>query len=435
MAVTFNGLVSGLDTGALIDGLVAAERTSATVLERKQSDLTAQKSIVSSLSSALASLGNLAKGMDLVSEVQPRTATASDAKVSVATSSSAATSATDVRVTSLAAAKVTQSKALATNGAGVLGSGGVTITVGGVAKAVSWTSADSLDAIATRINDAGAGVTASVLHDGTAYRMVLAANQTGTAGAPTFVDNGDTLDFSNAANVKVPEANAALTINGIPITRSSNTITDAVPGLTLTLNATHAVSDPTTKVSVAQDHKATTAKVKALVDSFNAVNNALHVQLDYTGTKKGSNTLFGDSTLRQLQTQLGSLASSSYGSSNLGALGITRDKAGAMTLDETKLTAALNANPNALADIFVTNGFSSQLSTLTDNYTRAGDGFFAAKTKSLTDRHGALQVQIDRIHRSADALQTRLEKQFGALEQAMSQLQSQSSSMIAMMSR
>jgi flagellar hook-associated protein 2 len=424
--ITFTGLASGLDTGALIDQLVAAEKIPADTLTSRQSDLSTQKSIVSTLSSQLAALGAAARGMDLASELSPRVATVSDSHLAVAVSSAAAAAAHTMRVKQLAAAQVTSSKTFASPAAGALGAGGLSITVAGTTKSVSWTATDSLDDIATKITNANAGVSASVLFDGSAYRLVVTATVTGTAAAPTFVDTGDGLDLSNAANIKVPPKDAIVTIDGFDVTRPGNVIADALAGVTLTLSSPAAVSDPDTKVVVGLDNKALTDKVKGLVDAYNKLNASLHVQLDFTGTKKGTNTLFGDSTLRQLQGQLATVMSSAYGTSNLGALGISRDKTGAMTLDETKLAAALASDSDAVAKVFVTGGFATAVATLADSYTTSGTGLFAAKTESLTNRSTALQQQIDRITKNADMLRTRLEKQFGALEEAMSALQSQS---------
>ena len=95
--------------------------------------------------------------------------------------------------------------------------------------------------------------------------------------------------------------------------------------------------------------------------------------------------------------------------------------------------SAVASNPNAVSSLFVDNGFASAVTTMADSYTLSGTGVFAAKTQSLTDRHSVLQTQIDRINRSADDLQERLEKQFNALEQAMSSLTSQSSQLLAML--
>jgi flagellar hook-associated protein 2 len=433
-AITFGGLSSGLDTGSLIEKLVAADRAAASPLVSKQSAINTQKSIVSSLSTSLAALGTAVRGLDAATELKPLGVTVSDARVSVAVSSGAQASVHDLRVKSLAAAHVTQSKAFTGNGAGVAGDGGLDIAVGGTTKSIAWTSADSLADIASRINGAGAGVTASVVNtSGTTYRLVLAAKDTGTAAAATFVDSGSSLDLAVAANELVAASDAVVNVNGIDITRPKNVIADALAGVTLTLNSVHLAADPAAKATVSLDQKSLNSKVKAVVDAYNAVNSALHVQLDYTGTTKGANTLFGDSTLRALQSSLGAMMGSSFGGGTLADVGITRDKTGAMTFDESKLTAALGANPDALANLFVTNGFASAVSTLTDSYTTSGTGIFAAKTEGLTGRVTALQTQIDRINRNADALQTRLDKQFAALEKAMSSLQGQASQLMAIL--
>jgi flagellar hook-associated protein 2 len=170
-----------------------------------------------------------------------------------------------------------------------------------------------------------------------------------------------------------------------------------------------------------------------MVAAYNGVNSALHVQLDYTGTKKGTNSLVGDTALRQLQSQLGQVMSNAYGTTSLSAIGISRDRTGAMTLDESKLTAAVAANPDAVGDLFVSNGFATAVTTLADSYTLSGTGVFATKSQALTDRHTSLQSRIDRINRNADDMQSRLEKQFAALEQAISSLQSQSGQLLAML--
>jgi flagellar hook-associated protein 2 len=425
-AITFTGLASGLDTSSLIDQLVSVERSAATSVSTRKSNLEAQKSVINSISSALSSLATAARALDLDSEVKPRAAAVSDSRVAVAASAGASPGVHEVRVQSLAAAQVTQSRSFSSTAAGVLAAGGVDITVAGTTKSITWTASDSLDAIATRINDANAGVAASVVRVAdSSYRLVVTAKDTGIANAPAFVETGDTLGLADPANVKVAAANAQVTIDGIAITRSTNVISDAVTGLTFTLGSPHGAGDASSKVTVSLDQAALTDKLKKLVDAYNAVNNALHGQLDYTGTKKGENTLFGDSTLRGLQSALAAVASNTYGDSGLSAIGLSRDRSGTLTLDAAKLTEALGNDPGAVSKIFITNGFATAVTSLVDRYTRA-DGLLAAKTQSLNDRQKVLQTRIDRINANADELRARLEKQFSALEDAMSKLKSQS---------
>jgi flagellar hook-associated protein 2 len=215
-----------------------------------------------------------------------------------------------------------------------------------------------------------------------------------------------------------------ISIDGIDVTRSTNSITDALPGATLTLNSEHLTTDPDAKATVSLDTKELTTKVQRVVDAYNTVNNALRVQLEYNGRPRGENTLFGDSMLRGMQTALAATVSSGYGESNLAALGITRDKAGAMTLDSAKLVDAVAKDPDAMSRLFVTDGFARSMTALTDRYVGA-DGLLANKTTALTARQKVMQQQIDSINTNADNLQGRLEKQFTALEQAISKLRSQ----------
>jgi flagellar hook-associated protein 2 len=262
---------------------------------------------------------------------------------------------------------------------------------------------------------------------------MVSATQTGTANAPQFTETGDGLGLSDPANVQVAAQDAKVTIDGVKdITRSSNVISDAVPGLTFTLVSPQAATDPDTQVSVGLDTNAITSQLNSLVSAYNAVNSALHGQLDYTGTTAGTDTLFGDSTLRQLQGALSTVMTGAYGpntasANSLGAIGLTVAKDGSLSLDTTALDNALATNPNAVSDLFVSGGFANAMTTLTDAYTAPVDGFFASKTQSLTDQISSLQTEADQVNARADALQTQLQNQFDNLETLMSSLKSQSS--------
>lgn len=420
--ISFSGLVSGLDSASLIDQLVAAEKSGATTLASRQSDLNTQKSIVGSLSSVLSSLGSLARGMTDASALAPRTASSSDSHISVTASATANVMTHSVRVDSLAAAGVSSSREFATSGAGVAGAGGLSITVEGTTKSISWTASDSLASIASKINDASAGASAAVLFDGTNYRLVVTAAKSGTAADPTFVESGTALGMT----VKVPANDAHVRIDGIDITRATNVIDDVVTGVTFTLSSAHALGETASTADITLDRTALKKKLTDFVAAYNSVNSALHVQLDYTGTKKGTNTLFGDSTLRQLQSSLATQLGSEFGGLTLSSVGISRDKTGAMTFDPAALEGALAKDSRVVDKLFSSGGLAASLQTLSDAYTRAGDGAFAAKTKNLESRYKTLQSQIERINSRADAMRSQLEKQFTAMERALSAFQSQS---------
>jgi flagellar hook-associated protein 2 len=417
----------------MVSQLVAAEKVPADTLASKQSDLSSQKSIIGSISLAMSNLSTAAKALDLDSEVKPLSATVSGSNVAVAVSAGATPGPHAIRVNSLAASQVTQTRSFTSSAAGALGDGGVDITVGGTTKSISWSASDSLADVADRINAAGAGVTASLMKvDDTSYRLVMTAKDTGTAKAPTFVDHGDGLDLSNSANTKRLAKDASVTIDGVDVTRGSNTVSDALPGMTLTLNSVTAADAPDTVATVALDTKSLGDKLQSFVSAYNAINASLHNQLDYNGTTKGTNTLFGDSTLRGIQASLASMMSSAYGGSNLSIIGITRDKTGLMSFDSTKMAAALTKDPNAVSTIFVSGGLAGGLTKSVDAYTATG-GILQAKTDGMTARSKMYQTEIDRINANADALQIRLEAQFTAMEEAVSKMKTASSQLTSLL--
>lgn len=424
-AVSFSGLASGIDTGALIDKLVAAEKTQATAYQTQQSTLSSQQNVVDALTSSMSSLGSLARDLKLPSSLQMRTASSSDSHVSVAVSGTATSSVHSVRVNSTAAAQVATSRTFSSADAGAVGDGSVQITGNGTTATVSYSATDSLASIASKINDSKTGVTASVLYDGSQYRLVVASQKSGTANAATFVDSGDSLGL--ASNISVPARNASLTVDGVTISRPTNVIDDALPGVTITANSAQNATDPDSAVTVANDVTSLTAKLQSFVTAYNSVAGAISAQSTYNAAATSQSALFGDSTVRQLQSAMSRLATSQYNGADLSQLGLSIDRDGLMTLDSTKLSTALTANPNAISDMFVTNGFGKAVSDLSDVYTQAGDGVLTAKSKGLQDRFKLLQDQIDQINDNADALQTRLETQFSKLEQAMSDLNSQKS--------
>ncbi len=433
-AVTFGGLASGLDTNSIVTKLVAAEKATETHYTDQQTIVSAQKNIVDALTSSVSSLGSLASDLALPSTLQMRAASSSDSHVSIAVSGTAAVTTHDIRVNSIATAQVASSNTFASDTAGIAGSGTLTLTSGSSTGTISYDATDTLSSIATKINDANAGVTASVLFDGTTYRLMTSSKTVGLANATTFTETGSGLGLSDPANVKVAAKDASLTIDGVTITRSSNIITDALAGATITAVSPHGASDADAQIAVTNDVTNLTAKLQSFVTSFNSVAGSVVGQLAYNQGQTNQAALFGDSTLRGLQTSLSGFTSQKFGTQTMADLGISMDKDGLLSLDSDKLATALAANPNAISDLFVTGGAASAVKSLSNLYSEAGDGVLVTKSAGLTDRNKLLQDQIDEIEDNATAMQTRLEAQFNALETAMSNLQSQSSYITSMLS-
>ncbi|MEO6777429.1 MAG: flagellar filament capping protein FliD [Kofleriaceae bacterium] len=426
-------MASGLDTTSLIAKLVSAEKSSETQYTTQQTTISNQKSVVDALTSAVASLGSLASDLALPSTLQMRTASSSDSHVSVAASGTAISTVHDVRVNQIAAAQVASSDTYTGDTAGIAGTGSVQITSGTTTATVSYDSTDTLSSIATKINNANAGVSASVLFDGTQYRLMVASKATGSANASTFTETGTGLGLANPANIKIAAKDAKLTIDGVDVVRSTNVIDDAIPGLTITATSAHAVTDPDASVTVANDTGALTDKLNSFVTAFNSVAGSVASQLTYNASATTQSVLFGDSTMRSLQGVLSNFASQAFGSMHLDDLGLSLDQDGMMSLDATKLTTALQTNPDAITNLFVTGGFAKSISDMSKMYSQAGDGVLVTKSSGLDDQNKLLQDQIDQIEENATALQTRLQAQFTAMETALSAMQSQSSYITSML--
>ncbi len=433
-SINFNGLISGLDTSSLIEQLVAAEKSSATVLRQRVTDVNRQGTILDDLTTRLLGVRDKARAIDTAAELHTAKASLSDPDhASVAVSGGAAAATHSLRVDSLARGQVTTSRTFATSGAGAAGTGSIDITTAAGTRSVSWTATDTLQDVADRINAADAGSTASVVYDGTNYRLVATARQSGVANAPTYVDGGDGLGWSAPANVTIPATDARFTLDGIAMTRSTNLVADAASGMTVTLKRAHAVTDADTTITVDPDNDAVKTKVKDVVDAFNAAANLVSSQLSYSGVKKGADTLFGDSTLRQLQLAMNKAATDSHGGKTLAGLGITFDRTGRLSVDDSKLTAALTADPRAAERLFVDGGLGTTLGDLADRYGRAGDGILASKGKSLDSQAASYQKQIDRIEDAAVQIGERLRQQFTKLESALATMQQQSSRLTAIL--
>ncbi len=431
--INFTGLVSGLDTGTMIDQLVAAEKASATVLRQRVTDVNGQGRILDDLTTRLILVRDKARGLDQAADLRAATATLSEPDhATVAVSGSAVAATHSLHVDALARAQVTSSRTFATAGAGAAGAGSIDITTAAGTKSVSWTASDSLQAIADRVNAADAGVSAAVLFDGSNYRLVSTAKAAGVANAPSFAETGDGLGWNVPGNVTIPASDARFTLDGIAMTRTTNVISDAGAGMTLTLKKPHAVGEADTAIAVAADNDSVKTKVKDLVDAFNTTANLVTAQLSYNGVTKGANTLFGDSTLRQLQLAMNKLATDSHGGKTLAGLGISFDRTGRLTIDDTKLTAALTADPTAAEKLFVDNGLATKVADLADRYARTGDGILAAKGKSLDAQAASYQKTIDRIEDAATKLGERLRDQFTKMEKALSDMKQQSAQLTAM---
>jgi flagellar hook-associated protein 2 len=428
--ISFGGLATGLDTGSIISQLVAIRRLPITRMEERQKICEQQISALKDLKTKLLALRTAAAALDIPSEFAALAASSNDEGLLTATANGlAAPGRYDIVINSLASYQKDISAGYASLAENV-GTGTVSVTVGGETTDIELSAAvNSLSDLQSAINDAGLGVYATLLNDGsdtTPYRLVLTSAESGDAAAYT-------VDFSGLSggtapvltNVSVAQ-NASLTIDSIPVTSASNNVSSAVTGLTL--NLLDADPDTSVTVSVETDPSAIEDKIQALVDAYNDLFTYLADQSSETGTLQGHSAL---RTVRNSMQQLFALPLTEAAGSlcMLAQVGISQAEGGQIAFDREKFAEALGDSFTDVRDLFVQRGENQGkaylVRTAIDNLTDSVDGLFQISTKGLQAQIDNLDDSIARYERSVESYQTLLERKFTAMESTVAALQSQ----------
>ncbi|MEO8876695.1 MAG: flagellar cap protein FliD N-terminal domain-containing protein, partial [Polyangiaceae bacterium] len=192
--INFGGLASGLDTAGIVTSLVAAESVPLTALQTKASNVASASSTISAFSSTLATLASAATALSTASGFNAFTASSSTSAVVATTTGSATGGSYDISVSQLAKAQRTYSDPQSSSTTALGMTGSLSLTVGsGSPFNVDVTSNQSLTDIAAAISSSGARLTASVVFDGTQYRLQVAGLDTGASNAITFGESGTSL--------------------------------------------------------------------------------------------------------------------------------------------------------------------------------------------------------------------------------------------------
>ena len=452
-AISFGGLGNGLDFGQVVDQLVKASRLPVDRLTQKKTSLDSKLTDLTSLGGKLVSLQSAADKLRLSSSFDRTKASVSDTTVLGVTSSSTAIAGTySVRVIQLAQThQVTNkaAKAVAATTTDIVSGASATFTfrVGtGIDQTVTLTGTDTIDDLRNKINDLGAGVTASLVNTGTeaapAYRLVLTSNTTGSAGAITVVADGTTLDLLNAsgtggidtlqaaqnAQIAVGDPN----LNPVTIERSSNTISDAINGVTLAL--TKGTGTGTVQISITKDNDAVKENIKAVATAYNEIVKFINERSTYNVTTKKGGIFFNEPTARtvlsQLRNAFGAAVSGATAYSSVGQVGFKTERDGTITVDDAALSNAISTNYNAVKALFSNQGAVGGLAqfvvSAVDALDDTGSGALTVRKTGLTNEITKIGRDIERQEDQVSKYEERLRRQFAALDSLLRQVQSQS---------
>lgn len=449
--ISFGGLASGLDTKAIIAALLAVERRPITQLEARNKDYEKQKSLLGDLETKLGALQKAADALRTSTSFLDYQAAVDDEKYYTAKAGTGATAGSyAIEVVSLARAEVSASNGRADKTASLGLTGDLQITIGAVTQSITLSPTnDSLQGIADALNASpiGESVKATVLDTGNPtdpYKLVLTGRKTGADQAFSITAaNANAALTSFAAELDSNQTTAAssalIRIDGLDVTRSSNVITDALPGITLNLKSEHG-TEPPTSLTVSTDTTKTAEKVKAFVDAYNDVVDFIGQQTSVDGDGKAKSPLFGDSSLRSIRTTLRSILGGSVDTTGNPAyslasqVGIKADRDGKLTFDETKFGEALGADEDAVRKLFsdTTNGIATRVWTRVDDLTDSVDGLFATRREGIDDRIQQNRTQIERAERRLDLYEQSLNQRFANLEQLLARLQNQGGALSAL---
>jgi len=438
MGLAVSGLASGLDTQGIIQKLMDLERRPIKLLEQQEDVFQVKLSAYGEVKSALSEFQSAVNDLRYSSNFAASSSTSSNEDILTVTSSgSAVLGSHSIIVSALAQAHTIRSAAF-TDSTDVVGTGTISIQVGtGDAVDVTIDSDhETLAGIAQAINSADAGVSASVIDDGQGnVYLTMTSQESGADNTISVtITNGSTgqLDSLYDGGVMVTTraaANCQLTIDGINVQRSSNTISDLISGVTLNLHK--ADSTQTVEVNITRDTDTIKQKISAFVDAYNKLVDEISSKQAYEEGSSGP--LIGDSTLRSITRSLTNIlgqqvTGTQNGADTLFSIGISIDRYGKMQMNDTDVTDALTTNISDVTTIFTADtetsqGIGTALADYLDTVMDPIDGM-------VTTREDGLQNTIDDLKDKQDSMEARISKreetlqnQFNALEQLIASYQ------------
>lgn len=413
MALTANGIGSGLDINGLVSQLMTVERQPLVGLATKEATFQAKLSAFGQLKSALSTLQTAADALSEAEKFSSTKATvASDAGFTATSTTGATTSTYAIQVTNLASVQrsATNKDATFAPSAGTL-----SVVIGGQTNNLDF-AGGTIEDLRDAINGADLGISANVVNNGTAKQLVLSSTESGAVNA--FTVSG--LGIESSIYQVQPAEDATLTIDGIAIRRSSNTITDAIDGVTLSLtNETAAAAN----LAVAPDKSGARAAINTFVKAYNDLNKVIKDLTAFNTETRQASTLTGDSTTRSIQGQLRGLiggALTGLGvTSRLSDIGISFKADGTLAVDSTKLDAALNDPARGLAPFFAgtdsVQGFAKAISDTLDGFL-SSNGLIAGRTDGINASVKAIGKQREAITLRLELVEKRYRAQFTALD-------------------
>lgn len=391
------GLGQGINVQQFVQFAVANQQAGITALQNQVTTLGSQSGEIATITNDLNNLSSAAAALnDPLGALAAESATSSNSSIVSATASSAAAAGNHNIVVSNLATTASYYTNEISSADSAITQGRFQIQVGSNSPVTINVNSgnNTLNELAASINSQNIGVTASVIQDSNGYRLALVSNTTGAPGDITVSGNTSGLAFTKAVN----GTNASLTVDGVPISSASNTITNVINGVTLNLGS--AAPGSTVAINVSADTSQAATAINNFVSAYNTVVTEINNQFNVASNGTGGGPLESDNSLREAQNAL--LSAISYaipgnnGIVNLASIGVNLNNDGTLSVDNGTLNSALSSNYGAVQNLFqnATNGFSQNLSSAINGITGQSGGILTLDSQSITGTAQSITQQI-----------------------------------------
>ncbi len=434
-----SGLASGMDTGAIVDAIMQFKSIPVVRLQQTKAAVQTQISTLGKIQSAANDLQDIVDQFKDLQAFKANAATSSNESVATVTADSTATAGTwSLNVSGLASPEIDRSGSFS-SASDIVKEGTLTIQVWGESAVDVTIGANmTLTDVADAINASGAKVQASVVDTGTGAYLEVKATKTGydpsgwQSDALVLTESYTGTTGQELQMVQLQQAeNAQLTLDGISVVRTTNSIDDLIAGVTIEL-----VDKGSTTIDTSPDASSMKDKVQQFVDAYNKLYDLIQGELQLDKDQSRTGKLAGDPTLQSLKRTLVSTAtgilSGIDGTWNaLSQIGVQTNAEGHLEIDESKFDDAVSSNLDGVANLFAqaNTGLFTKLSDALSPYTDSLEGFLKLRADGLNDQTRRLDDRIERYQKRLDAEREALVAQFSSMEQIISQFNTQAGSL------
>jgi len=435
MSFAVDGIVSGMDTSALINAMVGVYSIPRDMLEQDIVDIEAKVEAIAGLNNRIEDFEEALEAIEDEDDFRVHKASYGDSDAfEITVEGDAVTGSYDIQIDALARAELEVTQGFSDKSSkGVISEGTLVVTYAGTATEITVDSSNSsLSSLASEIDDIE-GLTAYVLDTGAdteQYKLVVQGEDTGEDNTISFDTSGLTGGGTVPSFTENRSAqSASIQINGIEITHDTNSISSAVPGLDITVFHTTASAE---QVTVSLDKEAIKENVQTVLDAYGDIVSWVNAKSSYNADAGIKGPFVGETTVTRVMRGLQSVISDNYTSGtdldSLAVMGIKTQTSGNLSMDSDVFDDAMDEYLDDVVAMFTSaDGFAAAMKDKIDVYIDPIDGSLVSFRDSLEERVDSLEDQVATYEYRIERYESRLRSQFSAMESLLGSMQGTSS--------